>query len=200
MLNTFKVWKKYIENADKAFDASLKKIEKIRSFLKQYELLINSINDFKKNLQFVKRYTINNSYKAKRDNSNALSSGTSDVKERSLSDINSNKRSSQNNRINFVGNKYNIVYQGNSPNNTKFLHKGSTHDTNNTSNNNRLNYYFDTLQSIKEIEPNLKQNKCIIYEFYKACSIFYVESKFLFLNIFDFSKKLNVFIDITKLL
>lgn len=170
------MWKRYIENADRAFDATLKKIEKIRSFLKQYELLINSINDFKKNLQFVKRYTINNSYKIKRDNSNGLSSGTSDGRERSLSDINSIKRSSQNNRINFVGNKYNIVYQGNSPNNTKFLHKGSTHETNNTSNNNRLNYYFDTLQSIKDIEPNLKQNKCIIYEFYKACSIFYVES------------------------
>lgn len=143
--------------------------------------MINSINDFKKNLQFVKRYTINNSYKAKRDNSNILSSGTSDGRERSHSDINPNKqaintRSSQANRINYVGNKYNIIYQGNSPNNTKFFHKGSLHETNNTSNNNRLNYYFDTLQSIKEIEPNLKQNKCIIYEFYKACSIFYVES------------------------
>jgi len=182
LLNTFKVWKKYIENADKAFDATLKKIEKIRIFLKQYEFLINSINDFKKNLQFVKRYTINKSYKAKRDNSNPLSSGISDGRDRSLSDIDSNKfvqntRSSQHNRINYVGNKYNIVYQGNSNNNTKFFHKGSTHETNNTTNNNRLNYYFDTLRSIKEIEPNLKQNKCIIYEFYKACSIFYVESK-----------------------
>jgi hypothetical protein len=182
LLNTFKLWKKYIENADKAFDATLKKIEKIRIFLKQYEFLINSINDFKKNLQFVKRYTINKSYKAKRDNSNALSSGISDGRDRSLSDIDSNKfvqntRSSHYNRINYVGNKYNIVYQGNSPNNTKFLHKGSTHETNNTTNNNRLNYYFDSLQSIKEIEPNLNQNKCIIYEFYKACSIFYVESK-----------------------
>ncbi len=180
LLNTFKVWKKYIENADKAFNASLNKIEKIRGFLKQYELLLNSINDFKKNLQFVKRYTISSLYKAKKNNSDALSSGTSDGRERSLSDINNNnKRSSQNNRINFVGNKYNIVYQGNSPNKTTKFHKGST-DSNNSSHNNRLNYYFDTLQSIKEIEPNLKQNKCIIYEFYRACSFFYVESNINF--------------------
>jgi len=184
-LNTFKVWRKYIENADRAFDATLKKIEKIRDFLKQYEGLINSINDFKKNLQFVKRYTINNSYKVKKENSNCLSSATSDGKERSFSDNNSsnkyqNTRSSHSNKINLMNNKYNIVYQGNSPNNTNLQIKSSTHDSSNNNDkniNNRLNYYFDTLQSIKDLEPNLKQNKCIIYEFYKACSFFYVESK-----------------------
>lgn len=184
-MNTFKVWRKYIENADRAFDATLKKIEKIRDFLKQYEGLINSINDFKKNLQFVKRYTINNSYKVKKENSNCLSSATSDGKERSFSDNNSsnkyqNTRSSHSNKINLMNNKYNIVYQGNSPNNTNLQIKSSTHDSSNNNDkniNNRLNYYFDTLQSIKDLEPNLKQNKCIIYEFYKACSFFYVESK-----------------------
>ncbi len=188
-LNTFKVWRKYIENSDKAFDSSLKKIEKIRDFLKQYEILINSINDLKKNLQFVKRYIIGDSYKIRKESSNFLSSGTSDGKEISLSDIkNRNKRQinlSDHNQMNLIYNKCNIVNHGNSPNNKKLQFKGCTNDSNNKKKNNnfRLNFYFDTLKSIKNIEPNLKQNKCIIYEFYKACSIFYVESK-LHLKIF----------------
>lgn len=181
-LNTFKVWRKYIENADRAFDATLNKVEKIRGFLKQYEILNNSINDFKKNLQFVKRYTVNSPYKIRKENPNLICSGTSDIKDKSFSDNNSNNyiqntNSSLNNKNNFVNNKFNIINQGNFTNITNNITpKGSLHETNNTSNINRLNYYYDILHSIKEIEPNLIQNKFITYEFYKACSIFYVES------------------------
>ena len=165
-INSFKLWKKYLENADRAFDSSLKKVEKIRAFLKQYEILVNSISDFKKNLQFVKKYTINKSYNG-RKNSNCISSRNSkEYNERSSIDINSlsngkskNLRSSQ-------------FYKKN--NDTSIKNKIFL-DNNDTSGN-KLNYYIDTLQNIREIEPNLKNNKCQIYEYYKAVSIFYVES------------------------
>lgn len=118
----------------------------------------------------------------RKENPNMICSGTSDLKDKSFSDNNSNHHilntnSSMNNKNIFVNNKYNLINQVNCTNNTNnYTPKGSLHETNNTSNINRLNYYFDILHSIKEIEPNLIQNKCITYEFYKACSIFYVES------------------------
>lgn len=188
-MNTYKNWRKYIENADKAFDSSLKKIEKIRSFLKQYELLINSINDFKKNLQFVKRYTINNSYKIRKDSTNALS-GASDGREKSSSstnnnnlmqcakNINSHQIENQKLKNNPISNRYNVIQQGSSSNISNNYNRNSNPDLNNLGGyNNRINYYIDTINSIKDLEPNLTQNKNIIYEFYRACSIFYVESK-----------------------
>lgn len=79
--------------------------------------------------------------------------------------------------------KINYIIHGNSPNNTNFIN--SSNQNTNTSTNNKLNYYLDTIQSIKDIEPNLNLNKSIVYEYYKAASIFYVESKFFF----NFSRK-----------
>lgn len=163
LINCFKLWKKYLENADRAFDSSLKKVEKIRTFLKQYEILINSISDFKKNLQFVKKYTINKSNNSRKD-SNYISSRNSQNSSIDLQNFSNGKsKNLRSSRLNKKNNDTLLI-------NKIFL------DGNNSSGN-KLNYYTDLLQNIKNIEPNLKQNKLFIYDYYKAVSIFYVESK-----------------------
>jgi hypothetical protein len=54
----FKIWKLYYENIDQSFDFTDKKLEKIKNFRKTYELLGNSLNEFKKNLGFVRKENI----------------------------------------------------------------------------------------------------------------------------------------------
>jgi len=54
----FKAWRKYSENIGKAFDGSLKKTKKIQEFLNKYYILVNSINQFKKNILIFKNYCL----------------------------------------------------------------------------------------------------------------------------------------------
>ncbi len=35
----YKIWKKYLENADKSFNPSKKKVDRVLIFLKQYEVV-----------------------------------------------------------------------------------------------------------------------------------------------------------------
>jgi hypothetical protein len=153
----------------------LKKIEKIRIFLKQYEVLINSISDFKKNLQFIKKYTINKShnYDYNRKDSNCISSRNS--KESSVNEINNNDNFNYTNgKSNSLNLRSSYLYK---KNNYSKLSSKIFLDGNKNSNGNKINYYFDLLENIKKIGPNFKQNKLFIYDYYKALSIFYAESK-----------------------
>jgi hypothetical protein len=180
---------------DRAFDSSLKKIEKIRIFLKQYEILINSISDFKKNLLFVKKYTIKKSnnfeYQNQRKDSNCISSRNSGESVIEISNTdNFNFKNGKSNHINLRSS-----YLNKKNNDSKFFNKifldgtgivngngngivNSNENGNGNKNNNgnKLIYYFDLLENIKSIEPNLKQHKLFIYDYYKAASVFYVES------------------------
>jgi hypothetical protein len=116
---------------------TVKKIDRIKSFIKKYEILCNSLADFKKNLALRKKFKFN-----------------------VLNDLKNDK------------NDKNIL----KPHNKTITNNSTNISSNMTSTlNNKLNYYLDTLQSIKEIEPNLKLNKGIIYEYYKAISYFYID-------------------------
>jgi len=116
----------------------------------------------------VKKYTINKShnhtYINSRKDSNCISSKNS--KEFSIDINNLSNLKSKNLRSS-------KLYKQN--NDSKLINKIFL-DGNNT-NGNKLNYYMDLLENIKNIEPNLKQNKLFMYDYYKAVSIFYVESK-----------------------
>lgn len=143
----FKVWRNYLENADKSFDLSLKKTERIKAFLRKYEMLWNSMNDFKKNLNFIKKIKINYS-----NNSNCNSA-------QSNKNLNKILPSST---------------QGKNSNNMTSTYT-NTHTNSNSTNNSKLSNYLKTLQSIKEIEVNLKMNKSFVYEYYKALCYFYID-------------------------
>src|SRR3569833_2354479 len=93
--------------------------------MKKYELLSNSLTEFKRNVSIFKKFKFN-----------------------------SDKNLTQ------------IALTTNSTNNST---KGSS------SINAKLNFYMNTLHSIREIVPNLKLNKSIIYEYYKAICYFYIE-------------------------
>ena len=54
----FKNWIKYIENCTKSFNKSLKKTTRVREFISKYFVLVNSLNQFKKNIFIFKNYCI----------------------------------------------------------------------------------------------------------------------------------------------
>jgi hypothetical protein len=111
-----------LENKEKCFDLSMKKLERIKMFNKKYEVLCNSLSDFKTNLALLKKF------------------------------------------------KYN--YDGTQ---TLVLNTNSTICSSKGSINSKLTKFLNTLQSIKEIEPNLKFNKVTIYEYYRGISYFFID-------------------------
>jgi hypothetical protein len=137
----FKVWRNYLENAEKSFDVSLKKTERIKGFLRKYEVLWNSMNDFKKNLNFIKKIkcSTNSQTQSNKNLSKILPSTT----------------------------------QGKNNNMTSTY--TNTHTNSNSTNTSKLTNYLKTLQSIKEIEVNLKMNKNFVYDYYKALCYFYID-------------------------
>ena len=50
-----KLWSLYSENYEKSFDYSVGKLEKIQQFMGKFEFFCNSLNGFKRNLNFVKK-------------------------------------------------------------------------------------------------------------------------------------------------
>lgn len=102
------MWKTYFENSDKAFDCTPKKLEKIKTFLMNYQILGNSLNQLKKNINLIKK-------------------------------------------VNSSSNK--------------------------SSNEEGLKNFLEDLQAIKGLNPNLKENYTLTYEFYKGMIHFYVDSK-----------------------
>lgn len=59
--------------------------------------------------------------------------------------------------------------------------------------NSKIDYYLEKIQFIKEIEPNIKYFKSVIYEYHKAVSLFYVDK-----SIFDALKILFNIINAKK--
>ena len=55
--NCHKIWRVYIENADKSFDYSNSKLEKIKNFNAKYEFLCNSLYQLRHNINFYKKST-----------------------------------------------------------------------------------------------------------------------------------------------
>jgi hypothetical protein len=100
----------YLDNYDKCFDITSKKVEKIQAFIKKFEVLGNSLEQFKKNLNFMKIENIKKLASFDNDdesnisnsNSNNMSSQQEDELKDFLSDLQSIKEISPNIRENYT--------------------------------------------------------------------------------------------------
>ena len=133
---SYKFWKKYYDNAEKSFDCSARKVDRIKVFLKKYEILWNSLSELKLNLKQIKS-------KNKDFQISTLASTTS------ASSLNREKY------ISLISNAEMSKYT-----NIDFIN------------------YLQIIQSIKDLEFNLKSNKTLTYEFFIASCHFYIERNF----------------------
>lgn len=145
----YKVWKRYLDNSDKCFYVTTKKIDRILDFMNKYEVLSNSIEELKRNINLVKKFKFSQI-------------AHNNTKNLSTANVSTNSTNLEKN--------YMIRTKSNANNSTKNSSKSKL-----IALNNKVSYYLETIQNIKEIEANVKLFKNVLYEYYKALSLFYVD-------------------------